>query len=255
ADVREYAVAAHVRGVDLDLVLPTGIQELRRDGRSRVLGRQRHVQDALLIVPGHDDLVVDSTGHGVPTDDRVVGGQRPAVLWLDEHRRIEDVVRERHLGFQVTAVDGRALEAVVALGEQLLELVERQLGERWLAALREQLAEAEVAQDPLRLDVQDPATVGTEDLELPPLLRVREHLDAGIPIGGVELDLESRIVERFGRFFRRRLRNARDDQWGGAKQRRTSQSGKPHRPSPLPGRTARRQRAPEGRNRWTLTPS
>jgi len=40
-----------------------------------------------------------------------------------------------------------------------------------------------------------PATVRPEDLELLPLLGVGEHLETGIPVGGVVLDLEPRIVE------------------------------------------------------------
>jgi len=40
-----------------------------------------------------------------------------------------------------------------------------------------------------------PATLRPEDLELLPLLGVGEHLETGIPVGGVVLDLELRIVE------------------------------------------------------------
>jgi hypothetical protein len=183
--------------VHLDLVVGPGAEELGGHGQAGAVGVHRHVDDPLLVLAGDDHLVVDRPRHRRPPDHRATGGrQRAAVGRREELRGIEDGVRETHARRQLLPVDRLALEAVVSGRERALELGERHLGERRLAALGEQLGQPEVRERPRGLEVHHALAVGHEDLELlPPVLGVGEHLETGVAVGRVVLDLQPGVLE------------------------------------------------------------
>jgi hypothetical protein len=112
---------------------------------------------------------------------------------------VGDVVGQPGGAEQPLAVDGRAAEGVDPLGEELFELLERELVKGRLAALGEQLGQAVVLQGALGGDLHELASRWVVEADGPPGLAVQEHLEPGVAVGGVDLDLQLCVGERDGR--------------------------------------------------------
>jgi hypothetical protein len=77
-------------------------------------------------------------------------------------------------------------------------LIERQIRERRLGALEEELGQAGDADAGAAEDIEDLLPGGIEDLEPLPLLSVDKDLDAAIPGRGVDLEDDLGLAQLFG---------------------------------------------------------
>jgi hypothetical protein len=118
------------------------------------------------------------------------------VAGADDPGPVGDVVGQPRRAEQVLAVDGRAAEGVDALGEELLELLEGEDVEGRLAALGEQLGQPIVLQGALGGDLDELASGRVVEADGPLGLAVEEDLEAGVAVGGVDLDLQPCVGER-----------------------------------------------------------
>jgi hypothetical protein len=143
---------------------------------------------------------VEGAPHRLPLEERHVGAHHRRVLVTgdggEDLRSFGNGVRERCLPGHPIALRRLAREEVVPFGEALVELLERELVERRLGALEEELGEALRAEAPLGRDLEDVASVRSEDEKALPGLAVEADLHSHVLGGGIELHQDPRPAER-----------------------------------------------------------
>ena len=95
---------------------------------------------------------------------------------------------ESRLAAKLLSLDGRAEERIVTLWEPGEEILGRQLVERWLGALGEQLGQPLDLQAALDFDIEHAALSRTLDRQSIPAVAVDPGVDAEVAIGMVEFE-------------------------------------------------------------------
>jgi hypothetical protein len=196
--------------------------EFRRDRHAEHRGRHDDVEGLVDedLVRDDVDRLVGEAGRGpgdrVPVDPE----QIPGAHVDGDVGTGGDRVREPRLALDRLAVDRLAGELVGALREPGQEILERDLVERRLGALEEELGEAELLVRALALHGEDHLSVRVPDVEALPVLAVEGDLDAEVDVGRVVFpadlgDLEPHLAAGTGRDVRG------DESERGSRERRT----------------------------------